>query len=314
MSMCTRLLVVCLLVGCCPTPVPVIAPTEPRMRVVNGCRDALWIFYTIGSGGGSMAAPTAVRLGGGEHYDYPIPDEGLASARFWAGYQCDESGQNCVIGQSSPPCPAGIGCAPAVDSKFEGTFGCLASVPADQCLVNPSAPSQRLPHTDGWDTSMVDGYTLPFRVHVTGTCGRGPVNNEIDCSQIMMSQCPTEENLSTNGAYPALTSVDLHVTHPTTHAMSGCLSDCARLTYAQWNSGTVYQPGDPQASSYCCPTPPISPSACSSGPVASTLYTQLVHRACPQVYAYAYDDVTGNFTCDAGTHYEVTFYCPPEPA
>ena len=32
---------------------------------------------------------------------------------------------------------------------------------------------------------------------------------------------------------------------------------------------------------HCCPTPPIMPSACSSGPVVKTKFVEAVHRLCP---------------------------------
>ena len=253
----------------------------------------------------------------GDHIDYPIPDQGLAGTRFWPGYGCDSQGSNCRIGQSGGPadqgftCPA-WGCAPPIDSKFEGTFGCLPSVPVGSCLVNPSDPNHRpLPRTDGWDTSAVDGFTLPYRVRVMGTCGRGPQGNVIDCSTMSMSSCPTAENLSSNGQFPSLTAVDMRLMTPVDagHQPAGCYADCARLTFNQWN-GMSYTPGSAQAAAYCCPTPPMTPAQCSAGPVAQTGYTRLIHQQCPQVYAYAYDDGVGNWTCDAGTKYEVTFYCP----
>ena len=56
-----------------------------------------------------------------------VPKQGLASARFWAKWGCDESGDNCAIGQSGGPgqsCGA-HGCAPPIDSRFEATFGCV---------------------------------------------------------------------------------------------------------------------------------------------------------------------------------------------
>ena len=35
-----------------------------------------------------------------------------------------------------------------------------------------------------------------------------------------------------------------------------------------------------------------------------------VHKLCPSVYAYAYDDGVGLSHCPAGVGYDVTFYCP----
>jgi len=288
-------------------------PELTRLRIINGSTGTLWIFYQIGSGGGSMSTAHQVQLAAGGHIDYPIPDEGLAATRFWAGSGCDDTGNNCAIGQSGGPTSEGFncptyGCAPPVDSKFEGTFGCLPSVPTADCQINPSSPtSAPLPTTDSWDTSMVDGFTLPFRVDVIGDCPGGPTSNAIDCSMLPMSMCPTAEDLSTGGMFPALAAEDMDVTNPSTMAIAGCYADCARLTFSQWG-GLSYAPASPEAQMYCCPTPPISPDACRTGPVASTGYTDLVHRTCPQVYAYSYDDGTGLFSCPAGVRYEVTFY------
>jgi len=123
------------------------------------------------------------------------------------------------------------------------------------------------------------------------------------------SQCPGAENLSTNGLFQTLVTEPMALVNPQTMALGGCYSDCARLTFSQW-SGLSYTPSSPQAQMYCCPTPPIQPAACRLGPVASTGYTALVHRTCPQVYAYSYDDGTGLFSCPSGVRYEVTFYGP----
>jgi hypothetical protein len=276
----------------------------------------MWIFYQKGFQGGTMAAPHQLLLAPNASYDYPIPDRGIAGTRFWPGYGCDATGNNCAIGQSGGPADQGFvcpsnGCAPPIDSKFEGTFGCLPTVAAGNCLPNPSDPTRRpLPATDGWDTSMVDGFTLPYRVIVHGNCGRGPLNNTIDCSRLPMSVCPTAENISTAGQFPTLSSVNLRLLSADAGAaIEGCYSDCSRLTKPQ-RGGMDFSPSDPQALMYCCPTPPITSPQCSLGPVAATGYTRLIHQYCPQVYAYAYDDGTGNWTCDAGTQYEVTFYCP----
>ena len=61
---------------------------------------------------------------------------------------------------------------------------------------------------------------------------------------------------------------------------------------------------------YCCPTPPVSPSECSAGPVEKTKYVEAVHKLCPSVYAYAYDDGVGLAQCPAGTTAAVTTMSP----
>ena len=41
----------------------------------------------------------------------------------------------------------------------------------------------------------------------------------------------------------------------------------------------------------------ISPSACRNGSVVKTEYVELIHRVCPSVYSYSYDDANGLHTC-----------------
>jgi hypothetical protein len=178
------------------------------------------------------------------------------------------------------------------------------------CQINPSSPTMAvLPPTDSWDTSLVDGFTVPFRVEVIGACPGGPMMNTIDCSTLATSMCPTSEDLSTGGMFPALMSESMLVVNPDDGTTGGCYSDCGRLTYSQWQTAT-FMPSDPEAQMYCCPTPPISPDMCRAGPVAATGYTDLIHTLCPQTYAYSYDDGSGLFNCPAGVRYEVTFYAP----
>eukprot|EP00438_Fugacium_kawagutii_P014650 Skav218867 [mRNA] locus=scaffold2417:278959:286017:+ [translate_table: standard] len=67
---------------------------------------------------------------------------------------------------------------------------------------------------------------------------------------------------------------------------------------------------DAVAAPYCCPTPPVSPQACRSGPVAKTKYVEAVHRFCPGVYAFCYDDAMGLLQCSADSNYQLEFFCP----
>jgi hypothetical protein len=269
----------------------------------------MWIFSEVGNNGGVLNAASQILLQPGEIVNYPIPQQGLAATRFWPGMGCNDKGGDCQIGQSGGPttagftCPEGIGCAPPVDSKFEATFGCTLS-DTSQCLNNPSG-SGKLGPNDYWDTSMVDGYTLPYTVKVQGNCPGGPSNNFIDCSGLQLEYCPVNVELQ------AL-SADLTLYHPLTNKPVGCLSPCSKLTNSQWQkSGWVtYPPFAPQAQDYCCPTPPVSVGQCRSGPGATNPYVDLIHSNCPQTYAYAYDDNVGNWNCPATVTYEVVFYCP----
>ena len=327
--------------GGCPTC------TSKRLKIINGCTQPIWIQYHTGFNGGALNAPNRYRLPApGSFIEYDIPDKGLAGVRFWPGLGCDADGHNCQVGASGGPatmgftCPAPIGCAPPVDSKFEGTFGCLSSISPGSCQVNPS-DGRPLGRLDWWNTSMVDGYTLPVRVRVVGTCPAGPqrdspggpIGGVVDCSGLRLADCPRIEDLSTNGQFsqspgsPAgttLRSQDLLLRRPNpdgtySSVTAGCMSPSAKLTSGQWQSipkppftGTTYAPTDVQAQWYACPSPPISPEQCMAGPAAVTRYTTMIHSICNNTYAYAYDDVAGLLTCPAATdlRYEVTFYCP----
>jgi len=291
-----------------------------RLRIVNGCSDPMWIFWYNSEGGGDSGTPKKFILDAGKPYlDVQIPDAGFAGSRFWPGYNCDPEGNGCQIGQSGGPAKYGFtcppeGCAPPVDSKFEGTFGCLSTVDPSLCQINPSgAPGQRLPTADSWDTSMVDGYTLPYKVRVLDDCIGGPNNNAIDCSNLSMSSCPDNEDLSSGGIHPEYSSMELNVSNPSTGKKAGCFSDCGRLTYNNWKYEPGLNPSDLPAVDYCCPVSEISPESCRKGPVANTSYVDLIHQQCPQVYAYSYDETNPSgalWSCPAGTRYEVTFYCP----
>ena len=235
-----------------------------------------------------------------------IPDEGLAATRFWPKWGCDTSGKGCLIGESGGPgesCSE-AGCAPPVDSKFEATFGCMPETAAvGGCASNPSAPAQALGPDDWWDVSQVDGWTLPYKVEVVGECDCA--TKVIDCSRLKLSSCPTSEYLG-----KAYGNQSLLLTDPGSTATVGCYSPCAKLTYSQWGQGYTNTPESAAAQDYCCPTPPIEPAACSAGPIAATEFVAAVHKLCPSVYAYAYDDGVGLSKCPAGTRYDVTFYCP----
>jgi hypothetical protein len=288
-----------------------------------------WLNDPSGAGG-TFNAPNRQAVSANGSITYQIPDKGLASMRFWPAYGCDGSGNNCRVGASGGPaslgftCPA-VGCAPPIDSKFEATFGCITGIASGSCQGNPSGGGTPLGRNDWWNTSAVDGYTSGFQVRVNGYCPvgavssgdfagpGGPTNGLINCLNLSMSGCPTAENMSTNGQFGHLSSVNLRRTHPTLGGNVGCYSPAGKLTFANWGNSPVYTPAAPEAQWYTCPTPPISPTQCSAGPANSTQFRNYVHSVCP-TYAYAYDDGFGLSTCPASTltTYEVTFGCPPQ--
>lgn len=302
--------------------------THKRLKIINGCGSPMWVQW-LTAPGITFNAANRIKLNAlGNSVEFDVPDKGLPSMRFWPGFGCDANGQNCRVGASGGPanlgftCPPG-GCAPPIDSKFEASFGCIPGVADGDCLKNPSAPTQPIGRGDWWNSSFVDGYTAPMKVQVRGTCPvgpqpapvfgpGGPVGGIIDCSTIRVADCPTTENLSTNGQFPGLSSVNLIATNPTTGAQGGCYSPGSKLTFSHWANGfTTYPADSAQAKMYSCPTPPVSPDQCSAGPASKTKYHNMVHQHCA-TYTYPYDDGVGLSSCPAATDlsYEVTFYCP----
>lgn len=97
-----KLLVLAFLIAGCPTPASLDStpPAPSRLVITNGTAGPMWIFWQSGAGGGTMDAPHQISLAGGGSYNFPIPDRGIAGTRFWPGYGCDDTGNNCTIGQS----------------------------------------------------------------------------------------------------------------------------------------------------------------------------------------------------------------------
>lgn len=293
------LMLVSLLVACKPA-----APPEPSsevpvtsrvLKITSECAQEIWIQQVNHAG-----APALTKLTKGQSTTFSIPDAGLPSTRYWAKTGCDDTGNNCAVGQSSPPCPA-AGCTPPVDSKLEVTWGCtLPETQKASCAK--TAQGHHVKNT-WWDASAVDGFTLPFSVAVSGASSAScaPVN----CAMLSQSECPASEALPP--AYPG--GVDLRV-----QGGAGCFSPCTALTYPAFGGHGIQPPSDPRAAAYCCPTPPVSPAQCSSGPGAATEYVKTVHKACMKTtYGYAYDDALGLRQCDPTVELQLIF-CPGVPA
>ncbi len=260
----------------------------------------------------SDSTPSVVKIASGDHYDFEIPDEGLASTRLWPKKGCDADGQNCVIGQSSNPCPE-EGCPPPVDSKIEATWGCVLS-DQTQCAFTPQ--QERIGDTY-WNSSAVDGYTFPFKVSVSGntiTDSAQPCS-EVDCEDLSIDECPTAENLSEGeggSQFPEYESEDLRVRKSANDPVIGCYSPCKKFNYPTFSGLDLDEDADPPVI-YCCPTPPISADECRAGPVVATEYVSSVHSMCNNsVYTYAYDDAIGLRHCSANTKVHMTIgpNCP----
>jgi len=321
------------------TATPVVNPTpvagngfptqNADLRIINNCKTTLWLEARYGNQGAPLPgqSTTAVQALPGSYVDYTVPDTGLSGSRFWAKYGCDTNGKNCLIGDQmqywpNPPggCPSG-GCTPPVDSLFEATWGCR---PGSSC--NSQNP------TTWFDTSQVDGWTIPYKLTPVGdTSGCDCIGSScgfkgVDASTLDLKNCPSGEDLTANGAYPyvnaagkntSLSSVDLRIIN--NGQVLGCMSPCKRLNWGV-PYGLQQDEGHGSAMWMCCPTPTpdncspsngcITPQACRTGPIENTQFVAAVHRMAPGVYSYSYDDGVGLHACPAGVTKYTMEFCP----
>jgi len=264
-----------------------------RLTVVNACEtDPIWIASTS-----NVPDQRSIKLAPGARHTYNIPQD-LHSTRFWPKMSCNSEGQECKMGDSGGPgqsCTKGVGCGPPVDSKFEASFGHQGA----DCKTDAAV-------CDWWDTSAVDGFTLPYKVEISDACKtNGYKGSDIDCSALTLATCPTDESI------PNVGNVNLQTKFPGTGEVVGCYSPCSGLTTDNWkNKLGTHKVYDNVAGLFCCPTPPISAAQCRSGPVGTSQYSNLIHSKCPGVYSYAYDDANGLQACPPETTYVWTLYCP----
>lgn len=269
----------------------------------------MWIAHE-GGAGGVGPDPQNIKLAPMQAFDFATFN-GFSSMRFWPKMACDEHGDNCGLGGSGGPgqaCVIGSGpdadyshCAPPLDTKFEGTFGQVG------VTCNPEIPSS-LAACDYVDISLVDGYTLPFKLEIHGHCTNsqdGRVVNVIDCSGLTLDRCPAVDTFGP-------VQKNLKAINPHTGLVSGCYGPCMKLIDPKWNNTAAsgHHAIEPDIAPFCCTTPPLTPEQCASGPVKDTAYVNGVHAMCPGVYGFSYDDGMGLMRCQAGTQYDLTFSCP----
>jgi hypothetical protein len=233
-----------------------------ELTVTNKCAFTVWLATTP-----NFQIPPLpdgeVRLDTGNRYVYSIANAGWAG-RFWPKYGCDDAGTNCLFGQSSAPCPSD-GCQPPADTKIEFNF--------------PPQP----PTSDSWyDISLVDGYSLPMEIIPRGI-------NQGSCiatnCAMSLDDCPQDETTGLG---------DLRVIK--NGQTVACLAPCKKWNYPPPYGFGFSETVDPGVM-FCCPTPPVSPLECRTGPVIATKYVNLIHASCPTAYSYAYDDEGGLHNC-----------------
>jgi len=291
-----------------PAPGPSPAPgpaSASRLTIVNGGSTPMWIAHIAGGGVGPDEQD--VKISPGQQAKFMTSTNGglggLSATRYWPKLGCDDTGNHCGIGDSGGPaegCVIRIAgkddnytqCAPPVDSKFEATFAAQGEFARDVV-----------------DMSLVDGYTLPFKLETSGgSCQRGVVPFEsMDCSGLSLSSCPTTESIGSK-------NWDLRAINPKTGGLAGCYSPCKKLTDDKWNETLPVDADSKLAGPYCCAGSYGTPATCSVGPVMETEYLPSVKATCPEAYAYPYDDKIATIACTTTTEYVVTFYDPDSGA
>jgi len=275
-----------------------VGNSTSRFVVVNGCSSSpLWIAHIVNGQIGPDKQDVKILPGGNFRFSTSTSSGSLSATRYWPKMGCDENGSNCAIGDSGGPGEGCViraagkdddysHCSPPVDTKFEATFG--------------TAPAM-----DTVDMSLVDGYTLPFKLEVTGgSCTRHQQPfQEMDCSGLSLNQCPTAEPL--NGQ-----TMSLKATNPKTGKVAGCYSPCMRLTDNKWVKSPVFASDSTQAGPYCCEGADGSPAACDAGPILQTQYLKEKNGSCQAAYGYAFDDKVATISCSTSTEYTLTFSCP----
>ena len=229
-----------------PPPLSLLPSPPPR-----------WIAHIDAGGVGPDKEDVMIKPGESAQFHTGINGGGLSATRFWPKMGCDATGSNCTVGSSGGPGEGCVvrrpgkdddysNCAPPVDTKFEATFAAPGSGTQD-CV----------------DMSLVDGYSLPFKMEVSGgKCTRHlqPFDG-MDCSNLTVALCPTAERL--DNATQNLNAID-----PKTGKQGGCYSPCMKLTDDKWNpKGTAVAPDSSVAGQYCCAGAWGNPSSCNAGAI-----------------------------------------------
>lgn len=325
--------------------IPKSLPQTKALRLTNSLPQDIWVVASCGPFGTPFPgmSTTDLKIPAQSYIDIDIPLEGLLSARIYPKYGCDSNGLNCEIGDSvpvytGPSCPWPYGCNPTQGQggpcgsspcqpplnsiAGEFTFGCFLS-DQTKCATNGNNGPPLGPVTY-FDSSAVDGYSLPFNLIVkgnTGTCGFGQgLDLGVNATNLSLKNCPTNINLSSggitsvtgpNGQIHDLTSVDLRYFDNNGNTIA-CFSPCEKLTNSDYGFGQTTNITDPNSpvGQYCCPTPPVDAGTCRAGKGADNLYTQSIRNNVPNVYTYAYDDVNALQTCGKDVQYEIVFGSP----
>ncbi|CAE8631179.1 unnamed protein product [Polarella glacialis] len=279
-----------------------------RLRIVNGCAsEPLWVAHE--AGGSVGPDPQNVKVMPMEHRDFTTSN-GLAATRFWAKMHCDSSGDQCQLGGSGGPGQACMResddgtadfsyCAPAVDSKFEASFG-IEGLPCN-------AEAGQLHGCDHVLASLDAGFTLPFRLDFIGSCSHQDSIRvrSVDCSRLSVERCPQSDELLGTAIG---VDVSLQVRGRDLSALVGCYSPCQRLAdTGSLRNSSFAAPASEAAASLCCLSTLGEPiqDGCQRSDKGSS-YAAAVGTMCEGLDVLNADPIR----CDSSTRYEFTLFCP----
>ena len=284
--------------GSVPPDAGVTGPTGPAtgllVQVTNSCPVDVWI---RGAGKEGLLAPDNVHLvpGASQQYNAPLT---WSAARIYAYLQAPDSGGN----------PQGQ------NDKIEMNFGNSGGVES----INT-------------DVTYVDWLALPSRIQAIGSGGDcTTVGCQVPYAQVL-NGCPksllTGHECLSAGAYCSNPSNSgdpfCHALDPQVSACATRYTDCAQAAgattadvyscagtffsqspeyCAALNRGVLDQPGAGTPASSFYAAPPFNE------------YAAWVHRTCPGIYAFPYDDYgssnqSSDHTCAGATQLNITF-CP----
>lgn len=247
-----------------------------RLIIVNERATDVWIEFQA-----SPTTPTNFpkiqKISASQQYVYNIPKK-LVAARWWVKTGCNEVGEACEFGNSVT---YQTEAQPPLETKFEGTFGNDGTT------------------LDYFDVSLVDGFSVPFRLKLSGDV-RGsslPKDQEIDCSSLSPNDCPMETTLDFEGG-----GLDLkyYGNYDQQKNPLACFSPCKKLNYSTGAIGQglgLPEHGNTKTFSMCCPGPDATKGQ-SCNDAAGKQFCPFHENQCLPVDKKGYDDlVAQGMTC-----------------
>ena len=261
------------------------SPVDPNLTVrgdgdtltiLNSRSEPIWLILKQND----RMIENGKKLNKNETYKFESYREGFYSLTIKVKLKCDDSGQNCQVGQVENPCPKdNYGCSPDFGTKAEFTFGCFK----DPCVITPQG--HPLTSEDNYNLSAVDGYSIPMTITVNKGNDEGPHCKNLDASLLKLASCP--EDFKFNGD-----TYSLKVENPRNkNEIIGCYSPQGFLTGSTIWGGLAKKANENDVINYTCASP-MTPEKCRAGPVKMTPYYKTILQANPDggLYGFAYDD------------------------